>query len=78
MEKTMNFFPGNNHYYGSINRIGRTLAETKDPDAIEAAMEQMITDKQLDLYHRVLTYSCTSTIMPTWRTRPGAARIPAS
>ena len=47
---------GENHYYGSINRLGRALAESEHADEISARMLNMIADKQLDLYNRVLIY----------------------
>lgn len=48
--------PSDNHYYGSIGRLGRALSETEKPEATEAKMAQIIGDKQLDDYNRVLMY----------------------
>ncbi|MGL2967496.1 hypothetical protein [Flavobacterium sp. XGLA_31] len=48
--------PAENHYFGSINRIGRALAESKDKPAIEAKLTAMIGDKELDDYNRILLY----------------------
>lgn len=45
-----------NHYFGSIGRIGRSLAEAKDRPVIEDALLKMIADKELDDYNRVLLY----------------------
>jgi len=45
-----------NHYFGSIGRIGRSLAEAKDRSVIENALLKMIADKELDDYNRVLLY----------------------
>jgi hypothetical protein len=45
-----------NHYYGSISRTGRALAESKNRDDIENAMLSMIKDSELDDYNRVLVY----------------------
>lgn len=43
-----------NHYFGSIDRIGRSLAESKDPDLVEAKLQATIQDHSLDDYNRVL------------------------
>jgi hypothetical protein len=48
--------PSNNHYYGSIGRLGRALSETNKSSEIETKMLQMISDNQLDDYNRVLIY----------------------
>jgi hypothetical protein len=45
-----------NHYFGSISRLGRALAETKYQDEIEQKMLALIEDKQLDNYNRMLIY----------------------
>lgn len=45
-----------NHYYGSINRIGRALSEAKDRELIEKEMLDMIADKNLDDLNRVLMF----------------------
>jgi hypothetical protein len=44
----------NNHYFGSINRTGRALADTEDKDALEKRLAAMIQNDQLDPYNRVL------------------------
>lgn len=46
-----------NHYYGSIGRIGRALAETSTPDELENQILAMINDPALDLYNRRLLES---------------------
>jgi hypothetical protein len=48
--------PSQNHYYGSIRRTGRALAESKDVAAIADRILTMIADPQLDNYNRVLLY----------------------
>lgn len=48
--------PSQNHYYGSIGRIGRALSETRNSDVIESRILDMIKDEQLDSYNRILMY----------------------
>lgn len=48
--------PAANHYYGSIGRLGRSLAETKDVDAIEEKILSVVSDTDLDLYNRLIFY----------------------
>lgn len=48
--------PSINHYYGSIRRISRALAETSQKEIIEAKMLQMISGEGLDDFNRVLIY----------------------
>jgi hypothetical protein len=48
--------PSENHYYGSIGRIGRALSETNNSIEIESKMLQMISDNKLDDYNRILIY----------------------
>jgi hypothetical protein len=48
--------PSSNHYYGSINRIGRALSESKYKIEIETILLDMIKDDELDDYNRVLIY----------------------
>ena len=43
-----------NHYSGDIQRIGRALAETSEPDVVEKQMLTMISDNRLDNYNRLL------------------------
>lgn len=48
--------PAKNHYYGSIGRLGRALAETKYNAEIEKNILSAITDTTLDNYNRLLFY----------------------
>lgn len=48
--------PSENHYFGSIRRIGRSLSESKDKGVIECEMLSMIKSKELDDYNRLLVY----------------------
>lgn len=48
--------PVTNRYYGSIGRIGRALAETKNREEIEESILSAISDKELDDYNRLLFY----------------------
>lgn len=43
-----------NHYFGSINRIGKALSETSNTEDIETKMIEMISDNQLDDFNRLL------------------------
>lgn len=45
-----------NHYYGSINRLGRALSESKNQTEFEAKSLAMIEDSELDIYNRLLIY----------------------
>lgn len=48
--------PSGNHYFGSINRIGRALAEYKDRTKLEQTMASMISDPTLDFNNRINIY----------------------
>ncbi|MES2543611.1 MAG: hypothetical protein V4548_01905 [Bacteroidota bacterium] len=48
--------PAENHYFGSINRIGRALSESENKSQIETTILQLIADENLDDYNRVLMY----------------------
>ncbi|WP_375558747.1 hypothetical protein ACE193_13475 [Bernardetia sp. OM2101] len=48
--------PSQNHYYGSLNEMGRALSEINNLDAAETKMLDMIADNELDTYNRILTY----------------------
>ena len=48
--------PANNHYYGSIGRIGRALSETNNKSEIETTMLAIVADTELDYYNRLLFY----------------------
>lgn len=45
-----------NHYYGSIRRIGRALSESAYKDIVRNELLCMIQDDSLDAYNRVLMY----------------------
>lgn len=46
----------NNHYLGSIGRIGRSLTESANAQEMEIRIMEMITDGALDDYNRALAY----------------------
>lgn len=48
--------PASNHYYGSINRVGRALSETKNKPEIEKTILSIIEDSELDYFNRLLFY----------------------
>jgi hypothetical protein len=48
--------PADKHYYGSIGRVGRAIAETKDNTAVEEAILAGITDQSLDTFNRLLFF----------------------
>lgn len=48
--------PAENHYFGSISRIGRALSESKDARNVETRLLEMISDNDLDDYNRILMY----------------------
>lgn len=48
--------PSPNHYYGSIGRLGRALAETEHAAALETKLHRMLADPQLDDYNRMLMF----------------------
>jgi hypothetical protein len=45
-----------NHYYGSVDRVGRALAETRQPEELEKRLFAMMADPELDDYNRVISY----------------------
>lgn len=45
-----------NHYFGSLGRLGRALAETQQPRELEQRLLSIVTDPTLDAYNRVLAY----------------------
>jgi len=45
-----------NHYFGSLHRLGRALAETQQPQALESRLLSIVTDPELDDFNRVLAY----------------------
>lgn len=48
--------PSRNHYFGSLGRLGRALAETRQPHELEQRLLGIIADPSLDAYNRVLAY----------------------
>ena len=48
--------PSRNHYFGSIGRLGRAFSETKNRSEIEQSMLAIVSDKELDIYNRLLFY----------------------
>lgn len=48
--------PSRNHYYGSINRLGRALSESNQKTEFENQALAMIEDNDLDVYNRLLVY----------------------
>lgn len=48
--------PAKGHYYGSINRLGRAIAESKDLERIEDKLCIIISDEKIDDYNRLLVY----------------------
>lgn len=48
--------PSKNHYYGSINRLGRAIAESKDLDTFETMITAAIKDEKLDDFNRLLMF----------------------
>ena len=45
-----------NHYFGSLGRLGRALAETQQPRELEQRLLSIVADTSLDTYNRVLAY----------------------
>ncbi len=48
--------PSKNHYFGSIRRVGRAIAESKDKQEIKSQLIEMIKDSSLDDYNRMLAF----------------------
>lgn len=48
--------PVQNHYYGSVGRIGRAISESRDREKFMSQMLSMIEDDKLDDYNRVISY----------------------
>ena len=48
--------PATNHYYGSVERVGRALSESSNRSEIEKAILSIITDPDVDYYNRLLFY----------------------
>ena len=45
-----------NHYYGSVWRLGWALTESKERNAFEARVQEMMKDPQLDEFNRGLLF----------------------
>jgi hypothetical protein len=48
--------PSQNHYFGSIRRLGRALSESSHSKEVESKMLEMIASDSLDDYNRLLIY----------------------
>ena len=48
--------PATNHYFGSIGRLGRALAESKQRSEIGNVILAAVSDPELDYYNRMLMY----------------------
>lgn len=48
--------PSPNHYYSSISRMGRALAESQDRERIERTILEAVSASDLDVYNRQLFY----------------------
>jgi len=48
--------PSKNHYFGSLDRVGRALSETQQPELVEVRFMEMIADEALDDFNRLLLY----------------------
>jgi len=55
--------PADGHYYGSINRLGRAISESKDVEKIEHKLRLIISDKHIDDYNRLLIYYLYENLM---------------
>ena len=42
-----------NHYQGSIHRVGRALSDAQDKMALESQVLEMVQDPELDPYNRL-------------------------
>lgn len=48
--------PSNNHYFSSISRVGRALAESENSRLVESTILSAISDNDLDDFNRILMY----------------------
>ena len=48
--------PSENHYFGTIRRLGRALAETRDRPLFEEKVLEMIKDSELDDFNRLVQH----------------------
>lgn len=46
--------PSKNHYYGDVGRLGRALSESSEAKVMEVKILEIIADKELDDYNRVI------------------------
>lgn len=46
-----------NHYFGSLGRVGRALVEYSRPDELEATLTTLIADRRLDDFNRLWMYN---------------------
>ncbi|MDP2189176.1 MAG: hypothetical protein Q8J69_10895 [Sphingobacteriaceae bacterium] len=61
--------PSENHYFGSIGRLGRALSETAHAQAVEAKMLEMINDANLDDFNRLLIIISPAITLTIWKRR---------
>lgn len=71
--------PSDNHYVGSIGRIGRAFSESATLEKVEAAIAAAIKNEQLDDYNRIRIYylyrSYIYYLMDTARKRKNVAAL---
>ncbi|MDC8002657.1 hypothetical protein POV27_01215 [Aureisphaera galaxeae] len=48
--------PSKNHYYGSIRRVGRAIAESKDLDVFKTEILNAVGNEELDDYNRLMFF----------------------
>ncbi len=48
--------PAENHYFSSVDRMGRALAEAKDIEQFKSQLIAMMADPELDHYNKVVAY----------------------
>ncbi len=48
--------PSGFHYYGSVHRLGRSIAESKYKNSFKQQMASIINDDEVDLFNRVLIF----------------------
>jgi hypothetical protein len=48
--------PAQNHYYGSIGRLGRAISESNNKEEFKTQILSMVEDNELDDYNRILSY----------------------
>lgn len=60
--------PAKNHYYGSTDRIGRALSESREWDAVSEKIRLAVADTELDDFNRLLFWYLYQN-MAHWRAR---------